>query len=381
MDHKEKRAEIRKEIDRLDERLIPLFVSRMELAEKMAALKREANLPLADPAREQEIINRTAAGVNPELVGHAQMFMRSLLGLSRMRQRECLMGGGETLLPAAAGKKGLPVKVAYQGVPGAWGEQAALQLFHEAEFLREDNFEDVFSAVKNGASDYGVIPIENSQTGAIGEVYDLLRKYGCYIVGQTWVHARHCLMALPGVKLADIREVYSHPEGFSQCRDFLRGRAWDAVACRNTALAAQQVAQAASPRLAAIASPRAAELNGLAVLAGDIMNDANNKTRFILISDRAEYDARCDAVSVIFYADHRSGALCDVLFPFMVQVISLSRIESRPLSPGRYCFFVDLEANMREERTAEALSAAAAASGYLEVLGCYRANAENEPYL
>ena len=241
----------------------------------------------------------------------------------------------------------------------------------------QETFEDVFIAVKDKKTTYGVVPIENSQTGGIGEVHDLLRKYGCYIVGQTWVAVEHCLMAAPGTGLDDVREVFSHPEGFKQCSKFLRGRAWDLTACRNTAVAAEQVAKRGENRYAAIGSARAAQLNGLSVLVRDIAGDSSNRTRFILIAAAPEYDESCNVVSVIFRTAHRSGALCDVLLPFLSEGINMSRLESRPTNEsGKYCFFCDLEGSVTDEHMQSALRQAASCSGYLDVLGRYRKETE-----
>jgi chorismate mutase/prephenate dehydratase len=246
-----------------------------------------------------------------------------------------------------------------------------MKLFPEADRLSVEFFEDVFTAVKEKRADYGIVPIENSKTGAIGETYDLLRKFGCFIVDRTWIDIHQCLIAPEGTGLSDVREIFSHPEGFKQCSRFLHGRAWDLTACRNTAVAAEMVAKSGNGRTAAIGSRRAAEINGLNVLAADIMDAMDNRTSFVVISTEPEYDESDDLISVTFSAPHRSGALCEILLPFMASGLNMMRIESRPAGPGQYRFFVEIQGSVMNEETIEALRHASVSCEYFEVIGCY----------
>ena len=371
---KEQLNDVREKINRIDEQMIALLHERQGLADEVAKIKRENNISLVDPARETEIVNKVAALVPAEEKADAMIFQRMVMGLSKSRQRMRLFGRAEEYsFPAPQAAKTETPTVAFQGVRGAWAELAANRLFADAVLTNMESWDDVFRAVSDGDADYGVLPIENSQTGGIGEVYDLLRKYGCYIVGQTWVNIEHCLMGVPGTKLSDVREVFSHPEGFKQCRNFLRGKAWDLTGCRNTAVAAERVASENSSRYAAIGAERAAELNGLSVLARDIVSDPSNRTRFILVAALPEYDASCDTVSVIFRTAHRSGALCDVLFPLLAEGINMTRLESRPTGEkGKYCFFCDIDGHIDDQAVRSAFRQIGACCDYLEILGCYR---------
>jgi chorismate mutase/prephenate dehydratase len=411
MDPKEKLASLRGEIDALDSDLTRLFLERMAVSERIADAKAEGNIAVTDEAREQQVLDRAAAQAGDRLKSETLSFARTLISLSKLRQRQKLIPVSPAAFPDSVSQKQGRATVAFQGVPGAWGEHAALQCFPGAERASFDYFEDVFEAVKSGRADYGVLPIENSQTGAIGEVYSLLRVHGCYIVAQIWIAVAQCLLAAKGAELSGIREVFSHPEGFNQCRRFLKNRNWELTACRNTAYAAQMVAERAASgnsgggsddngsngngggasgsnggngggngssgnggggRHAAIGSRRAAEVHGLSIIAPDIMDDANNKTRFIAIAAQPSYDEGCDTVSVTFSTAHRSGALCAVLQAFMLAGINLSRIESRPVSADKYRFFADLQANLLSGKTMDALSQAAMSCEYFEILGCSR---------
>ncbi|HZK01733.1 MAG TPA: prephenate dehydratase domain-containing protein [Anaerovoracaceae bacterium] len=372
MDNKETIQKVRKKLDVLDDKLIGLLLERMELINEVAGAKRAENIPTEDESRESDIMDRVLSGSSDEYRGEVAAFMRTILGLSKFRQRKLAFDGiDDLLLPPPKKPQKNNLTIAYQGLPGAWGEQAAVNLFSNAAYHNKQTFEDVFIAVKDGEADYGIVPIENSRTGAIGETYDLLRKYGCYITGQTTVNVSHCLMALPGTEIANIREVFSHPEGFNQCTDYLKKFAWDLSGCRNTAVAADMVADKGENRFAAIGSKRAAKLHGLVILQESIADDKNNNTRFIAIGSAPEYDSRCDMVSITFRTSHRSGALCEVLFNLMSAGINLSRIESRPMMGDKYCFFADLEGNIEDENVQRGLRHAGASCGYLEVLGCY----------
>ncbi|MDD4571652.1 MAG: prephenate dehydratase domain-containing protein [Clostridia bacterium] len=376
MDYKKMLNDARSELDVIDAQMLQLFSQRMDVIDKIAEIKRQSNIAITDIKREQQITDTAIKGGKPEHFGEISIFMRALINISKLRQRKYLYDNtDEEFLQASRTKPTGKLNVFYQGLPGAWGEQATVQLFREAARNPLESFEEVFENIKQKKANYGIVPIENSQTGAIGEVYDLLRKYGCYIVGQTWVKVKHCLMAAPGTKLTDVREIYSHPESFKQCRNFLKNRAWDLTSCRNTAVAAKMVADKADKRFAAIGSPRAAELYGLEIIAENITDDVTNQTRFITIANQPEYDTSCDTVSISFRTAHRSGALCEVLFPLMSESINLSRIESRPIRDGKFCFFADLKGNIKDENILRGIRYAAASCGYLEVLGCYRENA------
>ncbi|MDR3255305.1 MAG: chorismate mutase [Synergistaceae bacterium] len=372
MSGREKLDTLRGRIDEIDEKMIALFEERMDISLKVADVKIGENMPIQDADREQTVVNRAMSLASGDVRGEVSLLMRAILALSRERQGGRLFHSEMPMLPPPREPKKSGVRCAFQGVPGAWSEQALIKLFPDASRTAVEFFEDVFLAVKNNRADCGVVPIENSQTGAIGETYDLLRKYGCFIVARTWIDIRQCLLALPGTSLSDVREVLSHPEGFRQCGRFLHGRAWDLTACRNTAVAAETAARAKDARTAAIGSRRAAELNGLDVLAPDIMDSSGNRTSFVVIATEPEYDETSDLISITFSTQHRSGALCETLMPFMAQGVNLMRIESRPATPDKYRFFAELKGSILNDDILSTLRQAAATCEYFEVIGCYR---------
>ena len=372
MEPKEKLGQLRQQIDQLDRELIRLFNERLVLSDEVADVKVAGNMAINDLSREDEVLDAARAHVQGAYQEEIMSYVRGLLAISKLRQNKRLLPEGELYFPASAGMKTRDVTVVYQGTAGAWGEESALRLFPGAKACHADYFEDVFVKVKAGEADFGVLPIENSQTGAIGEVYDLLRRHGCYIVGQVWIPVAQCLIANKETNLDNIREVLSHPEGFSQCRRFLKNKHWELTACQNTAFAAKEVARRNDLRSAAIASRRAAELYGLAVLAPDIVDDPANKTRFIAIAAQPAYDESSDIISITFSTAHKSGALCAVLQSFMMAGINLSRIESRPAGGEKYRFFADLQASVLDPKVTAALKQAAVNCDYFEILGCYK---------
>lgn len=372
MAQNEKLDEIREEIDEIDANMIKLFTRRMRLADDIAEVKREGNISLINYEREEKVVQNAIDAAYPGLEGEAVTFVRSVMALSKSRQREKLYGSAdEYFFPAPREPLKENVTVAYEGMPGSWGEVAARNFYCGSGMLPAATYEDVFAAVKDGRASYGVVPIENALTGGVGEVHDLLRKYGCYIVGQTWVEKVYCLMGQAGTRLEDIKQVYSHPRVFGQCEEFLKGRSWELATSRTVARGAEKAALAADPHVAAIAPPRAAEVSGLTVLHPGINTYGCEKTRYILISGTPEYNENCDTVSVIFRVLHRSGALVDTLFPLMSENVNMKRLESRPVADGKYCFFCDMEGNIRDDSVRRALQSAAASCGYLEVLGCF----------
>lgn len=371
MNAKEKLQALREQIDGIDTEMVSLLSKRMQISENIANVKAQGNIAILDSNRENEVIANALAVGDARYAAETQAFMRTLMSMSRLKQNETLQLANPVHFPASAPIATDEIQVAFQGVSGAWSEQSAAVLFPNAETRAMEYFEDVFHAVKNKEVHFGMLPIENSQTGAIGEVYDLLRRHACYIVGQVWISAAQCLLALPSAKLSDIREVYSHPQGFHQCRRFLKNKNWDLTACRNTAFAAQMVAEKNENRYAAIASRRAASVHGLSVLAPDIIDDMSNKTRFIAIADAPIYTPHSDITSITFSTAHKSGALCSVLQSFMLAGINLSRIESRPVSGDKYRFFIDLKGNIASSVMQDALQHAAMQCEYFEVLGCY----------
>ncbi|MDR0857417.1 MAG: chorismate mutase [Oscillospiraceae bacterium] len=369
MTPKEKLQNLRVKIDEIDVDITRSFQERQRVSNDIATVKEEGNLAITDTGREDKVIAYALEIADEDKRAETAALMRTLISLSKLRQFENLGLTHALDFPEASNRA--PGPVAFQGVNGAWSEHAAMTMFPNEEYVTREYFEDVFEAVKNGEASLGVLPIENSQTGAIGEVYDLLRRHSCYIVGQVWINVNQCLIGVPGAVIGDIREVFSHSQGFTQCKRFLKGKNWELTDVHNTAVAAKLVAEKGSAKYAAIGSRRAAEVNGLSVLSDSITDNAKNRTRFIAISRKPIYDETSDTVTVTFSTIHRAGALCSVLQAFQLGGLNLTRIESRPVSGDSYRFFADLEGNILTPKVRDAIGQASVQSEYFEVLGCY----------
>ena len=369
--------ELRDNINGIDVQLRDLFLKRMELSRGIAEYKRENNLPIRDSAREQEILKAAVKGQPEEFTGDLTAFFTKLFQISRGYQSRLFWGEDtsymdellENISPARE-----PGVVAYQGVKGSYGEQVFSELFPKARARECASFEEVLKSLQ-GEADYGILPIENSSTGGISEVYDLLRKYGAYIVREHVIKVEQNLLGVPGAHIQDIKEVYSHNEGLSQSRDFLAEHPlWKQIPYYNTAVSAQYVAQMGDPSKAAIASLRAAEQYGLEVLARGINFNKNNNTRFIVVSSRFEAAEDADKMSVYLSLAHASGALAQMLDIFSEAGINLTKIESRPIynKSWEYYFYIDFEGSVHEERVCKALARAEKQADYFEVLGNYK---------
>ncbi len=265
--------------------------------------------------------------------------------------------------------------IAFPGTEGSFSQQAAVSFFGEdAAYCAFDSFEAALEAVKRKEAAYAVLPIENSSAGAVAETYDLLLKNSLHIVGEQVLPVAHHLLALPGSRMEDIREIHSHPQALSQCKRFLS--AWPAilqVPSLNTALSAKAVAALGLKTKAAIAGSYAARLYGLQVLKENIHDNIHNTTRFVVISRESQPLRTPDKASVTFHVANQTGSLAMLLTCFAEHGVNLSKIESRPIpdKPWEYFFFADFEGAMDEQALNHALNAAASCSRELRLLGRY----------
>ena len=343
--------ELRARIDDIDAQLTALFLQRMAVTEQVGRWKQANGIPVLDAAREREVLAKKAALTDdPARKDDVTALYEAIMGISRRQQRKLLNEAGNqdyTRIRAALENVRAPLtapRVLYQGEPGAYAEEAAARFFGEGVARSHvATWEEVFRALKRGEADYGVLPIENSSTGSINQVYDLLAQYGAYIVGEQTVKVDHCLAAPAGESLDSITTVYSHEQGLLQCADYLKGRGWTCVPRLNTAESAQFVSRSGKPGQAAICSPRAARLYGLEILAEHLNANDHNYTRFVIVSPVPEHRPGSDKVSVLFTLPHRTGSLHQLMTIFAVNGLNLMKLESRPMV-GRsweYRFFAD----------------------------------------
>ena len=323
----------------------------MEIAAQIGAYKKANGLPILDPARERQILLKIR-DKSPEGMGDYAVSLYSLIfELSRASQNR-LMGEKAPLTQqienAVAGTPALfpdSAMVACQGVEGANSQLACEKLFRLPNIFYFKSFEAVFSAIDSGLCRYGVVPVENSTAGSVNAVYDLMMKHNFRIVRSVRMKVDHNLLAKPGTKLSDIREIYSHQQAISQCAQFLQGlNGVKVIPCENTAAAAKLAAES-DGSVAALSSRSCMKLYGLECLAASVQDRGNNSTRFICISKDLEIYPGADRTSLMMVLPHTPGSLYKVLARFYALGLNLNKLESRPL-PDRnfeFMFYFDLD--------------------------------------
>lgn len=266
-------------------------------------------------------------------------------------------------------------RIAFQGEPGAYGEEAVLRHFGEqTEPVPCVSFARVFEAVISGETDGGFVPIENSQAGSINDVYDLLRSSKLFLTGELCLPVNHCLIALPGQRLSEIHRVESHPQALAQCDAYLRGLGVEIVAAYDTAGSAKAIREREVMGVAAVASARAADLYGLEILARGIQTVKDNFTRFVAINrNQGEVPSANAKTALLLATSHRPGALYSALGVFATRGINLLKLESRPSreKPWEYVFYLDVEGAADQPPLADALAALAESGAFIEVFGSF----------
>lgn len=348
-------SELREQINEIDHEIVELYGRRMETARAIGRYKREHNLPVLDSERERSLLNKVAEQAGKENEQGVRALYHLLIDHSRMRQE--MDGHPESPLgqqireivasmPAIFPEKAM---IACQGVEGAYSQLACEKMIRYPSILYCRTFENVFGAIESGLCQYGILPIENSLAGSVNSVYDLMIRHHCYIVRSVRIKIDHTLLALPGTRMDEIREIYSHEQAIQQCSAFLsRHKEWHVNVCTNTAAAARMVAESGRRDAAAISSGHCAALYGLECLSSDIQNNSNNHTRFICISKKPEIYPGADHTSLMLVLPNHPGSLYQLLSRFNALDINLIKLESRPL-PGRdfeFMFYFDLEASV-----------------------------------
>ncbi len=270
-------------------------------------------------------------------------------------------------------------KVACFGSPGSFTHQALDEYFEGKDYERLyfNHFEEVIDAVTQSRARFGVLPIENSSTGGITEVYDLLRKNECVIVGERCLQIQQNLLACEGATLGTIKRVYSHPQGLAQSKEFFKSHPKiETIADFSTSKSAQMVSDSQDPTLAAIAGNKAAERYGLKVLVARINSNSNNRTRFVIIAKGPVHEPEADKITLVLTVKHEPGSLYKALGYFYHAGLNLMNIESRPIE-GRsweYFFHIDVKGNLRDPAVNEGLKTVQNACTYFKILGNYKAH-------
>lgn len=364
----------RKEIDEIDKELVELFERRMNVAVRVAEYKKKNNLPIFNEAREKQVIEKNIENLkNKEYANLTRIFFNNLMELSRSLQDKLILKKSEVIKSKFNVEN---YKLGFQGVRGSFSEESLIKYFGACNNSRGyEEFKEVFEALKNQEIDYGILPIENSCTGAITRVYDLLAEYGFYIVGEECIKIDQHLMGIKGSNIENIEEVYSHPQGFEQSREFLsHNHDLKLIPYHNTAISAKLISNLKDKSKAAIASKRAAEIYNLEILKEKINDKKNNHTKFIIVGRSLEVSEECNKVTVVFSLEDKVGTLYELLRYFAENNINMIKIESRPNKheSWKYLLYVDFQGNIKDKEVKKSLDLIEKNSGYFKLLGSYK---------
>ena len=351
-------AELRQEIDKIDDSLVSLFGARMDIAAKIAEVKKQTGAPIFVPAREREKLQEVAEKAGPEMANYTRVLYSMLFELSRSYQSKHIGALSSLYHRITQAIENTPKlfpqapMVACQGVEGAYSQIACEKIFKNPFIFYFKTFEAVFDAIEQGMCPYGILPIENSTAGSVNKVYDLMIQHNFSIVRTFRLKVDHNLLVNPGTRLEDIKEIYSHEQAISQCGDFLQGLPGvNIIPVGNTALASEMVSKSGRKDVAALSSRACAELYGLECLASNVQDKGNNRTRFICISKNLEIYPGADKTSIMMILNHKPGALYKVLARLYTLGINVTKLESRPI-PDRefeFMFYFDLETSIYSE--------------------------------
>jgi len=369
--------EIRKDINEIDKELVRLFEKRMGIVGEIAENKIETGKAVYDSKREQEVIKRALNySDNKSFTNYTKEFFEQLMDISKKYQYSLLPIQKKTIVNT--NKKGL--SVGFQGVSGSFSDSAVDYLYDQNIIRRNyKSFEQLFIAVLKGEIEEGVVPYENTSTGGVYDVLDLLRKYDLFIVAQFDVTINHCLLGVSGSTLDDIKMVYSHPQALLQCSKFLNNnKEILEYPYANTAIAAKDIAIWGEKYKGAIASKKAANLYNLKILIENLQDNSLNTTRFIVVKNKLEIKGNASKTSIIFTSAHVPGALYNILKSFYLNNINITRIESRPNINRKfeYYFYLDFLGTVNDKSVINAISDAKKNCGYFKILGSYSVKGE-----
>ncbi len=378
---------IREQISQLDAQLLDLLAKRRKLAVAVAQTKLQDNRPIRDKNRERELLDVLINKGKPHgLDGFYITRLFQLIIEDSVLTQQAILQKHLNQTPDNS------ARIAFLGPRGSYSHVAARQdsaphfprlrvscsprLFdHMIEFSCR-KFRDIFELVENGQADYGMLPLENTSSGAINDVYDLLQTTPLSIVGELRLPVNHCLLTIPGADLAGITTLYSHPQPFEQCSQYLSQFPDHKIEyCESTAAAMEKVASLNRTDVAALGSEAGGALYGLQAIAQNLANQQTNMTRFIVIARQPiDVSEQVPAKTTLLMATgQQAGALVDALIILKEHDIVMSKLESRPIhgTPWEEMFYIDVHANLRSVPMQQALNALQAIARSVKVLGSY----------
>lgn len=355
----DKLIKAREEINRIDKQMAQLFCQRMEAVKQVAEYKKERGLPVFDAGREEAVISQNCAFVKDQtLRSYYINFLRNNMEISRNFQN--MLNSG--------------IKVAFAGVAGAFAQVAAGKIFKDCNAIPYDSFKSAYDATVNGECDCVLLPIENSYNGDVGQVMDLAFFGSLHINGVYDISITQHLLAKPGTKPEDIKEVISHPQALGQCAGYIKKMGYTTTESSNTAVAAEFVSQSKRTDIAAIASEESAAIYGLEVI-GNAINDSNsNTTRFAVFSRTTKNDNVGDKQFIMFFTvRNESGCLGKALSVIGDNGFNLRALKSRPTKEliWDYYFYAEGEGNVNTPAGKKMLDDLLEVCSHVKIVGSF----------
>lgn len=369
-------SETREQITDIDNTVLQLLARRRELSLEVARSKEVDVRPVRDTQRERELLSRLVQkgreqGLDPHFV---MQLYQSIIEDSVLNQQAYLHGRAN---PETQKQQ---YCIAYLGARGSYSYLAANRYCQRRQVDMVDlgcqSFDEIVHAVESGHADYGFLPIENTSSGSINEVYDVLQHTSLAIVGETTIEVGHCLLAKPGTKASDIKTLYAHPQPISQCSRYLaRHPGLRLEYCASSAEAMEKVQAADSKDVAAIGSAEGGALYQLEAIEKGLANQKVNQSRFIVVARKAvavpeQLPAKC---TLIMATGQKPGALVEALLVLKANNLNMSKLESRPIpgTPWEEMFYLDIDANLASIPMQLALKELERITRFIKVLGCY----------
>lgn len=369
--------QLRKEINKIDSSIIDFLAKRRDLSKAIIKAKDLNDLPIRDEKREKELLNRLIAegkrkGLENEYI--YQIYHEIIENSVRLQQEYIQQQVNKK------DKTKRKIRIAIQGIEGSYSYLTAKKFFANyedtLEFFGEERFEDVAKAVEKGDADYAILPIENTTSGGINEVYDVLLHTTLSIIGEEKYKVEHCLCGVEEIPLSKIKTIYAHYQAAAQCSEFLSGlQNVQLQYFADTAMSARKIQEEKSKYKAAIASKEASEVFGVKILKSGIANQPENFTRFLICARKpVTIDKRIPSkTSLVMATSHTAGALVESLMVFRKYNINLTKLESRPIigNPWEEMFYIDFEGNVSDKKVQNAIEEITPFTRFLKVLGSY----------
>lgn len=369
-------ATLRQQINDIDAELLDILATRQALTAKVAKFKIESNKPVRDKAREEKLLQKLI--VDGKKIGLDPSFVTRLFHLiieNSVLQQQSLLE--QNANPELNRQK---VRLAFLGEKGSYSYLAGKKYFsrrhQECDEVGCNSFADVIKHVEDGNADYAVLPLENSTSGSINEVYDQLQQTQLHIVGEITEEVEHSLLVHTDIEHAAIETLYAHPQIFAQCSHLLAELGQVEVKpCDSTSAAMKKVKALKSPTSAAIGPQQGGQFYGLKPLPSTLTEQGKNHSRFIVVAkEQISVPLQVPAkTAVIMSVVQTPGALVDALLVLKEHKIAMTKLESRPTpgNPWEEMFYVDMQGNIDDGPMRTAIDQLRAMTKYFKVLGCY----------